>query len=86
MSDGKVVVRMHAEEIMIQFLHFILSHAHHAPISKILRGVYVPSLTDLKLIIESTQSFKVTYQELLDRVQKSILDAFRLHVSPKRNP
>ncbi len=85
-SDGKVVVRMHGEEIMIQFLHFILSHAQNAPISKILRGVYVPTLVDLKLVIESTQSFKVTYQELLDRVQKSILDAFRLHVTPKRTP
>jgi len=83
-SDDKIIVRLHAEEPMILFIHFILSHAVNVPISKLLRAVHIPSLIDLKTIIETSQSFRVTYEELLQNVQNSIMDAFRLHVSPKR--
>ncbi len=84
LSGKKVIVRLHAEEVMIHFLHFILSQAINIPISKILKAVHVPALTDLKDVIESTQNFKFVYVELLERVQKSIMEAFRLHVTPKR--
>lgn len=83
-SDETVVVRLHAEEAMVLFIQFILNHATNVPVSKILRAVHVPSLSDLKSIIETTQSFKGIYQELLNSVQKSIMDAMRLHVTPKR--
>ena len=85
-SRDKVVVRLHAEETMVLFLNFILSQACNVPISKILRAVHVPSLEDLKSVIESTQSLKETYQELLGKVQTSIAHAFRAHVTTKRAP
>lgn len=84
-SHGKIVVRLHAEESLINFIQFLLGHANGVPIAKILKAVHIPSINDLKSIIEDSQSFKVIYQELLDRVQKSITDAFRIHVTPKRS-
>lgn len=84
LAQGRVVVRLHTEEAMALFINFILSQATGVPISKILRAVHVPALSDLKAIISETMSFKGTYTELLERVQKSIMEAMRLHVSPKR--
>jgi hypothetical protein len=83
-SNDKVVVRLHGEEMMILFVHFILSHALNVPLSKILRAIHVPSLKDLKEIIDVTQSFKGTFQDLVERVQSSIFMAFKVHVSAKR--
>lgn len=76
----KVVVRMHSEECMILFIQFLLSHASDVPMSKILKAIYVPSITDLKTIIDSTRDFKTTYEELLLKVKNSITNALRLHV------
>jgi hypothetical protein len=83
-SDNKVIVRLHAEELIILFVNFLLSHALNVSLSKILKAIHVPSLEDLKLVIESTEGLKETYQEILDKVQKSIMLAFRTHVSPQR--
>jgi hypothetical protein len=80
----KVIVRLHAEEAMILFIQFLLSHAVDVPISKILRAVHVPALRDLKTILETTKDFKVTYEELLGQVQNSIMNAMRLHVTPRK--
>ncbi len=85
-SNDRVIVRLHAEEVIVLFVNFLLSHAMNISLSKILRAVHIPSLADLKLVIETTQSLKLTYQDLLGKVQASILMAFREHVSPKRLP
>jgi hypothetical protein len=85
MSGDRVIVRFCSEEIVILFLNFILSHALNVPISKILKAVHLPSLTDLMSIIDSTEDMKQTYQALLDKVQLSIQSLFRTHVvSPKK--
>jgi hypothetical protein len=81
----RVIVRLHADEAMILFVQFLLNHAIDIPISKILKAVNVPSSDDLKKIIETTKDFKVTYEELLGLVQKSIMHAMRLHVSPRKS-
>lgn len=83
-SNDRVIVRLHAEELMILFVNFLLTHAMNVSLSKILKAIHVPSLNDLKLIIETTQGLKQTYQEVLSKVQASILVAFSVHVSPKR--
>jgi hypothetical protein len=83
-SSEKIVVRLHTEEAMASFINFILSQAAGHPISKILRAIHVPDLAELKSIIADTNSFKAVYTELLEKVQKSIMEAFRLHVTPKR--
>ena len=86
LSGDKVIVRFCSEEIVILFLNFILSHALNVPISKILKAVHLPSLTDLMSIIDTTQEMKQTYQSLLEKVQFSIQSVFRTHVvSPKKN-
>ena len=86
MHQHKVIVRLHAEESMTLFIQFLLSHAMDHSISNLLRGVHVPNLKDLKEIIETTKNFKSTYEELLNEVQGSIMNAMRLHVLPARKP
>jgi hypothetical protein len=81
----RVIVRLHAEESMVLFIQFLLAHAVDVPISKILRAVHVPALNELKSIIETTKDFKVTYEELLNQVQSSIMTAMRLHVTPRKS-
>jgi hypothetical protein len=83
-SHGKVVVRMHAEESLILFISYLMSHAKDVPISKLLRAVHVPYARDLSQIIENSVSMKTQYEELLNCVQNSIKDAMRLQVTPKR--
>ncbi len=90
-SHDKVIVRLHSEEVVILFVNFLLTHAVNVPISKILKAVHVPALADLKKVVESTHGLKETYQELLEKVQSSMGNAFRVHVRPagpssKRNP
>jgi hypothetical protein len=82
--QDRVIVRLHTEEVMASFINFILSQANGVAISRILKAVHIPSLTDLKSVVSNTESSKVAYSELLEKVQKSIMEAFRLHVSPKR--
>jgi hypothetical protein len=84
LHNNKVIVRLHAEEAMILFIQFLLAHAVNVPISKILRAVHIPALSDLKKIIETTKDFKVVYEELLVQVQNSIMNAMRLHVTPRK--
>ena len=86
LHGNKVIVRLHAEESMILFIQFLLAHAMDISISKLLRGVHVPSLKELKEIIETTKNFKTTYEELLNEVQNSIMHAMRLQVLPARKP
>lgn len=85
-THERTIVRLHAEEAMILFIHFLLSHATNVPVSKILRAVHVPSLYDLKEIIETTKMQKVVYESLLSEVQSAIVNAMRIQVAPKRNP
>lgn len=84
-SNDRVIVRLHAEELIILFVNFLLTHAMDFPLSKILKAIHVPSLKDLKLVIETTDEMKQTYQDILSKVQAAILMAFRIHVSPKRS-
>lgn len=83
-SDQKTIVRLHAEEAMVLFIQFVLSHAVNVPIAKVIRAIHIPGLQDLKSIIETTKSHKTTYQELLTQVQNSIFLAMRLNVSSTR--
>ncbi len=83
-SHGKIVVRMHADEALILFIHYLLSHAKDVPISKVLRAVHVPHARDLASIIENSNNMKSQYEELLNEVQESIRNAMRLQVTPKR--
>lgn len=84
LSGSRVIVRLHGEELMVLFINFIVSEAINVPIAKILRAVHVPRLQDVKAVVEVTQGFNIVYQDLLVKVRKSIMDAFRLHVTSKR--
>lgn len=87
LSNNRVIVRLHGEELIILFINFLLGHANNVPLSKILKAVHIPALNDLRLVVETTQGLKSTYQELLTKVQSSMQMAFRVHVSPgKRTP
>lgn len=77
---GRPIVRLHAEEPLILFIQFLLSHASGLPISKILRAIHVPSVTDLKEVLESTKDFSLLYEELLVQIQNSITSAMRLQI------
>jgi hypothetical protein len=83
-SRGRVIVRMHAEEALILFIHYLLTYAKDVPISKLLRAVHVPYAHDLSRIIEDSVSMKTQYEELLYSVQNSIKDAMRLQIVPAR--
>ncbi len=80
-SNDRIIVRLHGEEIIILFLNFLLSHAYQVSLSKILKAIYLPSLSDLKQIIHTTQDLKNTYQSLLEKVQSSIQLVFRTDVT-----
>jgi hypothetical protein len=80
LHNKKPIVRLHSEEPMVLFLHFLLSEAQGVAISKLLRAIHVPSIKDLREVIESIKDFKVIYEELLKEVQSSILNSMRLQV------
>lgn len=83
-SQGRVIVRMYAEESLVLFIQYLLSHAKDVPISRLLRAVHVPYAKDLAGIIENSLSMKSQYEELLTAVQNSIKNAMRLQVLPAR--
>lgn len=83
-SGNRVIVRMHAEENLVLFIQYLLSHAKDIPLSALLRAVHVPTASDLAEVIEASSSLRAQYQELLAAVQESIKNAMRLQVTPKR--
>lgn len=83
-SQGRVIVRMHAEESLVLFIQYLLSHAQGVPFSRLLKAVHVPYARDLKAIIATSSSMKDQYEELLTCVQASIKNAMRLQVTSKR--
>lgn len=83
-SKDKVILRLHAEEPMIYFIQFLLTHAINLPISKILKAIHVPSLEEIKLILSTTENMKTSYKDLHSRVESSITSIFRDQVMAKR--
>jgi DNA-binding transcriptional MerR regulator len=75
-----MILRLHADDALLQFIQLVLSEATGVPISKILRALYVPSISDLKEVIESTKDLRMIYEELLQQVQKTLDNAMRLQV------
>ena len=69
-SQGRVVLTIYSDIEMIKFLEFIFSNVSGTPISKILQGVQVPALEDLKSIMQSFNSMKRTLLELSDKTPK----------------
>ncbi len=84
MSGKDIILRLHSDELMILFLQFILSQASGISISKLLKGIYVPSLKDLKEVVSQTENLKSVYSELLNQVKNSIFNTFRMHLIPKK--
>jgi hypothetical protein len=83
-SNQHLIVRVHSEEPMVLFIQFLCSFAKNVPVSKLLRALHVPSLRDLKEILETSAELKQSYEELLKDVQNSITNAIRLHLLPQR--
>ncbi len=63
-SGQDLVATLYSDEVVIQFLEFILANVIDVPISKILQGVQVPKLDDLKSIISSYQSLSRSLTEV----------------------
>lgn len=59
---------------MIKFLEFILNNVAGTPISKILQGVQVPALEDLKNIMQSFNSMKRILNELSEKLHLQAFD------------
>jgi uncharacterized protein YaaN involved in tellurite resistance len=79
-TQDQKVVTLYSEEEMILFLEFLGSELKNIPISKVLQGVSVPALNDLKSILDSYQSISRSLEqisaqmpELYDRLMNTIL-------------
>jgi hypothetical protein len=79
-SENKIILRLHAEDSLLQFIQLLLSEAYDVPVSKILRALYVPKISDLKEVIETTKDLRIIYEELLEEVQKTLDHAMRIQV------
>ena len=60
----QVVLTLYSDETMINFLEFLFTNVLQMPISKIMQGVQVPRLTDLKSIINAYNSLQKTLVNL----------------------
>lgn len=67
-AQGEKVLSLYSDEGMIQFLEFIFSKAINVPVSKILQGVAVPYLEDLKTIISSYTMLQKTLCEIYQQI------------------
>ncbi len=67
-SQGELVITMYSDIEMIKFLEFILSNVSGTPISKILQGVQVPSLNDLKSIMQSFNAMNRNLSEISEKL------------------
>jgi len=80
----EAIIRLHSNESMLCFISYLLTHAHGAPFSKLLRAIHVPKLDRLKEILETTQSLKTTYTEIQQRIQYLITESFKIQIMVKR--
>lgn len=67
-ANNEVILTMYSDIEMIKFLEFIFSNVIGSPISKILQGVQVPGLEDLKNIMQSYNSMKRILTELSEKL------------------
>lgn len=75
-GQGSKIITLYSDEAMVNFLEFLLSNTKNVPISKILQGVSIPRLEDLKSIISSYQSLRTALlkiQEKLSPLQNRLL-------------
>lgn len=80
----EVILRLHSDESMLCFISFLLSHGAGVPFSKLLRAIHVPKLERLKSILETTQSLKVTYNDIGERINHLITESFKIQIMAKR--
>jgi len=63
------ILTLYSDEDMINFIEFILSNTKGVPVSKILQGVSVPKIEDLKSIISSYKSLKKSLEDIQKKLQ-----------------
>lgn len=76
--EDQKVLTLHTDEDMTYFLDFLLSNTKGMPISKILQGISIPSIEDLKSIIGAYKSLKKaleTIQKRLNPLQSQLLSS-----------
>lgn len=79
-NQNEKVVTLYSEEELISFIDFIATGLTQVPISKILQGISVPTIEDLKSILSSYQamnrsleSISVSLPDLYDQLMSAVL-------------
>jgi len=67
-SHDTLVLTIYSDQDMVLFLEFIFENCLNAPISRVLQGVQVPSIEDLKNIISSFDAMKRTLSQISERL------------------
>lgn len=71
-SDGVEIVRLFSGISLLKFLNFILNSANNVPISQILLGLKIPSLSELAPIIESFLKMEENLNKLIGQTKELI--------------
>jgi hypothetical protein len=82
-SQNEKVITLYSDENMINFLEFLLAKTTQVPLSKILQGVQVPELENLKNIIQSFNSLQKALNEIHDRISPMIESLINRVISSK---
>lgn len=69
-NDEDIILTIFSDEVIIQFLDFILKNVEGMPISKVLQAIRVPEINDLKAILESYKLLTKTLSEVSTKLPK----------------
>ncbi len=69
-NDEEAILTMYSDEYMINFLEFLIGNISGVPLSKMLQGIQVPRLDDLKSIVGSYNSLNRFLTELNSELPK----------------
>lgn len=83
MSSGKVLVILHAELNLLCFIQFILQRAYGLSISKVLTGLKIPNVVELKKIVDSYMQIEEVLVDLQKETKQLIAQILSHQITVK---
>lgn len=80
-SKDELIASMHTDRILAEFISYIIPKAYDYPIAAIIQGVQIPSLKDMKKIVDNYQSIKDELNTVHQKCSKLINSIFIEQIS-----
>jgi hypothetical protein len=73
-GHGKPILRLYAQKVQLDFIHFIFNSALGTPVSDLIQNCQIPATNDLSELLKTFDLVTAQIKDLLDMSERSITD------------